>query len=172
MTPEKRACITPNSPLVDGRLYDFVAESNRIEGILRPPRAYEIASHDGLLRLDLMRVRDLEEFVREIAARPLRRSAGQNVIVGSHRPPPGGPAIESALEAILRNAHEGTATPYQTHVAYERLHPFLDGNGRSGRALWAWHMLRVGQSPFDLLFLHRFYYQALNELAERRAELD
>ena len=45
--------------------------------------------------------------------------------------------------------------------AYEMLHPFMDGNGRSGRALWAWMMLRLGQDPFALLFLHRFYYQTL-----------
>lgn len=41
------------------------------------------------------------------------------------------------------------------------LHPFMDGNGRTGRAVWAWAMQRDGQDPFALSFLHRFYYQTL-----------
>jgi Fic family protein len=52
-------------------------------------------------------------------------------------------------------------SPYQQHHQYESLHPFTDGNGRSGRTIWAWHMMRVGRDPFALPFLHRFYYQAL-----------
>lgn len=51
--------------------------------------------------------------------------------------------------------------PWKMHVAFEKLHPFMDGNGRTGRALWAWHMKQLGLDPFALSFLHRFYYQTL-----------
>ena len=50
--------------------------------------------------------------------------------------------------------------PWVFHVQYERLHPFTDGNGRSGRALWAWQMMRRREG-LALGFLHRFYYQTL-----------
>lgn len=43
--------------------------------------------------------------------------------------------------------------------AYETLHPFTDGNGRSGRALWLWAMGGIHRAPLG--FLHHFYYQAL-----------
>jgi len=38
----------------------------------------------------------------------------------------------------------------------------MDGNGRSGRAIWAWQMLGDEQDPFAIPFLHRFYYQTLD----------
>lgn len=58
--------------------------------------------------------------------------------------------------------------PYVVHHAYESLHAYTDGNGRSGRALWLWGMRRLyrGQTlKFDRVlrigFLHCWYYQSL-----------
>ncbi len=68
------------------------------------------------------------------------------------------------LESVLVGAQ--ILPPYISHVAYENLHPFTDGNGRSGRALWLWQMMhgtmRQVNMARDLGFLHTFYYQTLN----------
>lgn len=145
----------------------FIAESNRIEGMHEVlPR--EIQAHERFLALENPGVRDLEVFVWTINPPPdhpykLRREEGLNVRVGSHIAPPGGPEIERALGKLMTDAVEKAKHPYKIHCRYETLHPFMDGNGRSGRVLWAWQMMHQGnpQHALALGFLHRFYYQTL-----------
>ena len=37
--------------------------------------------------------------------------------------------------------------PMDMHIKFERIHPFLDGNGRTGRMLMWWHEAKLGISP-------------------------
>ena len=148
-------------------LVAFVRESNLIEGIRRDPTDSETLAHQELLREREMSVGALERFVADVASRPLRDTVGMDVRVGSHLPPLGGPHIRSELTALVLAVNDGRLDAFAAHVAYETLHPFLDGNGRSGRAMWAWQMRRDGQDPFALSFLHRFYYQSLDASASR-----
>ena len=156
----------------DPCLVSFVRESNRIEGITRNPRESELSAHETLLGLDVVTVADLTAFVAIVQpGAVLRNRPGLDVRVGNHNPPRGGPDIVPALERILRYAHGPQpvaggvyhAPPFVTHHEYETLHPFTDGNGRSGRALWAWQMIREEIWPgIRLGFLHAWYYQSLD----------
>lgn len=148
---------------------EFINESNRIEGIIRPPNRNEISEFHRFMDLEHVTVHDMEIFVK--AYQPgakLRDRAGLNVAIGGRVAQPGGPHIRQHLAALLERANRpafvslpGEADPpWEIHVAYEMLHPFTDGNGRSGRMLWAWQMRN-----FPLGFLHTFYYQTLNALS-------
>ncbi len=138
----------------------FVRESNRIEDIHREPTRDEMDAHVAFLVLRTVTVTDLEAFVSIVQPDAvLRRRNGQDVRVGDHRPPPGGPAIEPALTELLADAGNGSRDAYDIHCVYETLHPFTDGNGRSGRVLWLWMMGGIESVPLG--FLHTFYYQAL-----------
>ena len=148
------------SARVEGPLHAFVKESNAIEGILREPTDAELQGHVDFLAGDIT-IEALEIFVSWVQPDAvLRREVGMNVQVGGYVAPPGGPEIEPALIDVLY----GGWTPWQRHVEYERLHPFMDGNGRSGRVLWLHNM--GGLECVPLGFLHTFYYQTLRESPE------
>ncbi len=152
---------------LDYRLVTFVRESNLIEGITRDPTLDEIEAHERFLRLFQVSATALGDLQAVIApGKPLREKPGMNVRVGNHIAPDGGPNILRRLQALLRKATSST-DPWETHIAYETLHPYMDGNGRTGRALWAWQMHAIGRDPFALPFLHRFYYQTLDHVGRR-----
>ena len=142
----------------------FVRESNAIEGIIRQPYNGEVASTKRFLEVPIVTIDSLCQLVEGLTIdKPakLRRAPGMDVRVGGHIPPPGGPGIVKQLQALLIKVNTREISAWEAHCSYETLHPFSDGNGRSGRALWAWKMLKQGEDPFALAFLHSFYYQTL-----------
>ncbi len=149
-------------------LTDFIVESNKIEGI--PTNGdrldREVPLYETFLGLPEVRVKDLEEFVRAIApAQTLRDQAGMDGRVGSYIAPRGGPEIRTRLGDLLARVNSSELQPYHAHHEYETLHPFMDGNGRSGRLLWLWmHAKAGGFQPLTVLqrgFLHSWYYESL-----------
>lgn len=50
----------------------------------------------------------------------------------------------------------------QHHIEFERIHPFVDGNGRTGRLLMTYEMISLGLIPVDIRYEERTrYYAAL-----------
>ncbi len=142
------------------RIADFVRESNGIEGIIRDPTADELAATADFLVLPTVVVANVAALVKVYQPNAvLRDQQGLDVRVGNYVAPRGGIAIRERLRGMLESLPE--TDPWEFHVQYEGLHPFTDGNGRSGRALWAWQMMRRREG-LSLGFLHRFYYQTLD----------
>lgn len=49
------------------------------------------------------------------------------------------------------------------HIQFENIHPFIDGNGRTGRLLLIYEMISMGLLPVDIRYEEREkYYSALN----------
>ena len=151
---------------MSGLVENFVRESNRIEGITREPTRNEVSAtvdflNIPLTHLTIQHVIDLVNVYQPDAV--LRDKEGLDVRVGNHIPPSGNPTIRQALALIVTDAKLDQNHPFVHHREYETLHPFTDGNGRSGRALWAWQMLHHDYDPgIQLGFLHAWYYQSLS----------
>ena len=163
---------------------EFIKESNRIEGIYRAPTKAEKAEFRRFMSLDKITIADMKKFVSVYAGKEhvLRDKKGLDVRVGKYYPPEGSPDILVKLQKILdtrnnfkthvqyfllndgvkiKSAKPINEVAYKTHIAYEQLHPFTDGNGRSGRILWLWVMKAIRSSREINSFLHQFYYQTL-----------
>lgn len=141
----------------DCDLCSFLIESNRIEGIFGRPSKDSIFKSRAFLKLSEINVEDLCYMANTFEPGvSLRTQPGMDVRVGRHIAPRGGPEIILDLQHLL----EALDSPYESHREFERLHPFTDSNGRTGRLYWLWRMKGLDTS---LGFLHTWYYQSLED---------
>lgn len=146
------------------RLIHFLNESNGIEGILQPPTEYQVGVATLFLSLPRITTPDVLNVVKVFQPNArLRDKFGMDVLIGDYSPPTGGPQIRINLDQILECVSANGNHPIHYHKDFENLHPCTDCNGRSGRLVWLWQMMKFDYE-IQKTFLHTFYYQALEQL--------
>ena len=58
------------------------------------------------------------------------------------------------------------------HLAFESIHPFIDGNGRTGRLLLNFELMKHGLLPVDIKFTDRAKYYACFDDYHRTGKVD
>lgn len=149
-----------NEVALDVYLDSFILESNEIEEIEKNEYDHE-KQKEAIKKFILKKKIKIDDIIRltSIFGGRIRDQEGMNVKVGSYIPPRGGAKIVERLKRII-SVIDRSSNPYLTHRRYQKLHPFTDGNGRSGRAIWLRMMYRINGVP-RYGFLHSHYYQAL-----------
>jgi Fic family protein len=104
-------------------------------------------------------------------ARPTPYRDGQNVIRESggkiiYMPPEAGdvPGFMKELVTWIHKVSKEMPTPViagVAHYQFETIHPFFDGNGRTGRMLTTWILYQVGYDLGKFYALEEFYAQDL-----------
>lgn len=131
----------------------FIKGSNRIEGITdeaeieQSLKAWEYLKDQPAITHEVVK-----EVQRIITA---NQAELDNTQRGAYRKIPvriGGRYAPNAglVPALMDNflADMELMTPLVAHVRFESIHPFVDGNGRTGRMIMWWHMAKIGKHPF------------------------
>lgn len=107
------------------------------------------------------------------------RGRDENVTFGipRHRGVAGGEECESAFAGLLRAArtefaaHDPLIQALALHYHFAAMHPFLDGNGRTARALEALLLQRCGLRDSLFIAMSNYYYEEKNAYLSKLAEV-
>ncbi len=74
------------------------------------------------------------------------------------------PKMERLLEDYRNSTEHIIPRLARFHIEFEGIHPFIDGNGRTGRLLVNLELMKAGFPPIDIKFTDRIaYYNAFDE---------
>ena len=74
------------------------------------------------------------------------------------------PKMEQLLEFYNNSKEHIIPRVARFHIKFEGIHPFIDGNGRTGRLLVNLELMKAGYPPIDIKFTDRIsYYNAFDE---------
>lgn len=116
------------------------------------------------------------------------RQTGQDVYIGNPQtrqirfaPPHGGPLVRDKLAnlesyLLAKDGPDPLIRMAVAHYQFEAIHPFTDGNGRTGRILNILYLIQAGLLDIPVLYLSRYliqhkkdYYHLLLEVTTTQA---
>lgn len=74
------------------------------------------------------------------------------------------PRMEQLMADFVESSEHIVMKLARFHIEFEGIHPFIDGNGRTGRLLVNFELMKAGFPPIDIKFADRIaYYNAFDE---------
>ena len=85
-------------------------------------------------------------------------------IMGASHEPPQPYLVPIQMEQLLEELKQGQLHPLEAaalfHLKFEGIHPFIDGNGRTGRLILNFMLMQAGYPPINVKFADRRKYYA------------
>ena len=73
------------------------------------------------------------------------------------------PKLQELLAKYYNDQDDFITKLARFHIEFEAIHPFIDGNGRTGRLLVNLELMKLGYPPIDIKFVDRIsYYNAFD----------
>lgn len=148
---------------------EYILNSNRIENVRNPAEhwqsllAWEYLIDKTRLTLDVV-LNTHKIIMQNLWPSQAGHLRLVNVEVGG-RGCPHHANVPELLDKWLREMTQQLAnraivkkTPQEMHVEFEHIHPFRDGNGRSGRMFMWWHEIQIGEKPSLIKYDERSDY--------------
>ena len=149
-------------------MQEHIRQSNLIENIDDPKEdAQSLIAWEYISRQDHIGIPELLETHRLITLHQLNKKEAGNfrtvpVWIGGYKIMPAPFMAQQLIYNLLADimVRPEEIDPKEGHIRFEHAHPFIDGNGRTGRMLMWWHELKVKRKPTLIEFdKRREYYQ-------------
>jgi Fic family protein len=185
--------ITTQDELYKATLEDQINQSNAPKEVIE----YRNALYAGLERMTVQKGLILTNTIIEIAQTIKQNKAGirttpgtalKNAINGEvvYTPPSGERILREKLAALERFINEEGLSPLDPliklaliHYQFEAIHPFADGNGRTGRIINTLYLVQQQLLSQPVLYISSYivqhkttYYRLLREVTEKDAWQD
>ena len=83
-------------------------------------------------------------------------------IIGASHEPPDPVIVPEKMEELMKDITNKKMHPIESaatfHLQFEGIHPFIDGNGRTGRLIMNFTLMQNGYPPIDVKFADRKRY--------------
>jgi excisionase family DNA binding protein len=171
---------TYNSNAIEGNTLTLQETALVLEGVTidkKPLKDHlEAVGHRDAFNYVVSLVRDKvplsERIIREIhslvlMSRPEDRGVYRRIpvrIMGALHEPPQPYLVPVLMERLVANLFRDKRHTIEKaslfHLDFERIHPFIDGNGRTGRLILNLMLMQAGYPPIDVKFADRRKYYA------------
>lgn len=174
---------TYNSNAIEGNTLTLKETAMVLEGITidqKPLKEHlEAVGHrDAFLYIEQL-IRDKvpfsEHIIKEIHSlvlmdRPEDKGVYRRIpvrIMGAYQEPPQPYLVAPRMEQLIAEFANTKLHPIEAaalfHLKFEGIHPFIDGNGRTGRLILNFTLMQHGYSPINVKFADRKkYYEAFD----------